>query len=101
MNELQAFNYERGVVIMKTPNDIQMEITEVVTGKTYRAFSKWFAETFKDDIDVGAAYLVHCCRNGPPEAMVWDYLDKTGDKTYTRETFYKAARIIFKESECA
>lgn len=58
------------------------------------AFEKWFTLNFKENIEVGADYIVHCCAHGPSDSVVWDYLDKTGDRQYTRETFIKAAKII-------
>lgn len=57
------------------------------------AFEKWFTINFKENIEVGADYIIHCA-NGSSDSVVWEYLDKTGDKQYTRETFIKAAKLI-------
>lgn len=58
------------------------------------AFEKWFQREFAEHPDSGAEYLYNCCVLGGQESVVWDWLGKTGHKTYTKETFVKAAHLI-------
>lgn len=61
------------------------------------AFEKWFHINFKENIPAGAQYLYQCAAEGPADSIVWQWLDKTGDKTYSVETFVKAAKLILEE----
>ena len=64
------------------------------------AFSSWFKRNFKDNVDDGARYLFGMAYGiGAPSSIVWDYLEKTGDKNYNEETFLKAAKLILDEGE--
>jgi hypothetical protein len=58
------------------------------------AFEKWFQQAYKDDPMSGAHYLYYCCTTGPRDSVAWSWLEKVGDKSYTADTFIKAAKLI-------
>lgn len=58
------------------------------------AFEKWFRHNFEGCPQAGASYLINCCMNGAKDSVAWEWLKKTGDKTFTPETFVKAAKLI-------
>lgn len=61
----------------------------------YPAYEKWLLNNFGDDIERAAHSLWMDTKNGPSDSSVWYYLEQTGDKQYTVETFRKAARLMF------
>lgn len=70
-----------------------------ISGMGYRsAFHAWFHHSFKDSPGEGAEYLLHCVRQGDPDNLVWEFLNRTGDETYSQESFVKAAQIILSEA---
>lgn len=62
-------------------------------------FEKWFQREYEKNPAAGAAYLFHCCANGPGDSVAWEYLEETGDKKFTAESFYKASQIILEKKE--
>jgi len=60
------------------------------------AFAKWFYGEFNSDPAAGANYLANLAFNSSG-GVAWEYLEKTGDKNYTPETFLKAANIVLAE----
>ena len=61
------------------------------------AFEKWFQINFRENVTEGAQHLFECCRDGGSDSVAWDWLDKTGDKQFSNETFIKAAKLILEE----
>jgi hypothetical protein len=64
-----------------------------------RAFVKWFEREFGNSPELAAAFVFQTCWKGPADAIVWEYVNKTGDKTFTEETFTKAANLILQEAK--
>lgn len=59
-----------------------------------RAFVQWFKRETKGDVALGAALLFDMVGHGPSDCIIWDVLKRTGDDTYTLDTFVKAAEIL-------
>jgi hypothetical protein len=57
------------------------------------AFEAWFQREFSDATD-GGKFLAHATQDAEASSIYWEYLERTGDTSYTLETFVKAARII-------
>jgi hypothetical protein len=60
-----------------------------------KAFINWFKQTFKDRKDEGISHLISLAGDG---SGVWDYLERTGDKEYTFDTFSKAYDLLMAEN---
>jgi hypothetical protein len=60
------------------------------------AFAKWFHREFASDPELGAIYLFQMAFE-TTGGYAWEYLEKTGDKQYTRDIFRKAAKLILQE----
>jgi hypothetical protein len=56
------------------------------------AFEGWLKQNAVS-VSEAALILSEYARTGDSDNLVWYYLELTGDKTYTPETFIKAARI--------
>lgn len=61
------------------------------------AYHKWLIKHCAADKDCIALQLTHDAAVRNPQAF--DVLALTGDKSYTRSTFYKAANLILNEDE--
>lgn len=60
------------------------------------AFQQWFKREYERDPDAAISYLFRCTL-AEPNSVVWDYLKRTGDTQYTRQTFEKVAKLILYE----
>ena len=61
------------------------------------AFEEWLIENYKDEESIaGELYAQTLLYQNPQVAEI---LERTGDKAYTKETFFKAARLLLKEEE--
>lgn len=61
------------------------------------AFNKWFKMQYEADPKAAISYLFQCTVL-EQDSIVWDYLEKTGDTTYTNSTFEKAAKLIVEDA---
>jgi hypothetical protein len=61
--------------------------------KRYMAFEEWLKQSSSGDVETAAFILFDTARH-PGSEIVWEYLDQTGDKEYSPNTFLKAARLI-------
>lgn len=68
------------------------------TAKYRSAFHAWFYDRFNDRKEDGAQYLFQCAAHGDSDNLVWDFLERTRDKTYNADTFSKAADLILNEA---
>lgn len=62
------------------------------------AFHAWFYGQFAEAPESGALYLFTCAQYGGKDSLVWGLLDRVGEKTYTDQTFLKAAKIVLAEA---
>lgn len=70
-----------------------------ISGMKYRdAFHAFFHSNFADNLEEGAMYLFQCAATGGPDNLIWAFLERTGDKNYTPDTFRKAAQLILDEA---
>ncbi len=61
------------------------------------AFEEWLIENYKDEESIaGELYAQTLLYQNPQVAEI---LDRVGDKGYTKDTYYKAARMLLKEKE--
>lgn len=63
----------------------------------YIAFIKWFQKSYSSCMEEGAMFLAQMAFHSTSHSPVWEYLEKTGDKEYTKETFLKASKLILEE----
>lgn len=64
---------------------------------SYPAFSKWLQKVSGGDVEVAAIIIYNMIAENPlGDNLAWDLLRQTGDESYTRETFRKAAEIALK-----
>jgi hypothetical protein len=72
---------------------VQVEAEKKALYEKYPAFFNWFKKSFENDVETGAFYIFESCKSDRGGSIVWDLLQATGDKTFTSETFLKAAKI--------
>ena len=59
------------------------------------AFQQWMCKQFHEDRVLIATYLFTMLyENGSQCDLVWDLMEQTGDVTYSRNSFLKAADIV-------
>lgn len=65
------------------------------------AFERWYTREFGQSEVAGTYYLMASISGAPlpPDSVIWTYLEKTGDKKYTLETFEKAHRLILEAAQ--
>lgn len=56
------------------------------------AYTKWLLQITRGDKDCLALQLAHDCCERNPQAL--ELVAATGDKAFTRRTFFKAAKLI-------
>lgn len=62
------------------------------------AFEHWFRGAFADTPEQGAQYIYRCARDGGKDSLVFEYLEATGDKEWTPQTFMKAALLVLERT---
>lgn len=58
------------------------------------AFVSWFRRECSGDTSKGANILLDMTMFGPSDSQVWNVLENTGHKEYTKETFRLAAEML-------
>lgn len=63
------------------------------------AFDKWLYHATGGDADLAIEHLIELTRYGSRAEIVWDLLKQTGDKSYSRTTFRRAAMACFERAK--
>jgi len=59
------------------------------------AFYHWMIKQFHSDRVLIASYIYSTLKEGvPSDSMLWELMEQTGDETYSRDSFLKAADIV-------
>lgn len=63
------------------------------------AFHHWIRQQSSGNRVIAAGILFQMSMHGPRDSIAWTFLEQTGDKSYTPDTYLRAADIALSKTQ--